>query len=144
MRFIELDEMARRYALYGLTQIVKWALAQHAAQEHAAEAQRLQGHIEKLRADIAEVTAIHKRGTVGVMHTADGPRPIYDGAGPSRLLRLEEQTAELANLEEAKRRAEVERDSFLAVSRPGPDVIPGLAEWLTAHVIDKPEFRFKG
>lgn len=144
MKFIELDEQARRYALYGLTQITKWSLAQQGAKEADAEAQQLQGPIDKLKADIVEVTAVHERGTVGVMHTADGARPIYDGAGPSRLLRLDELKAELANLEEAKRRAEGERDNFLAVGCPGPDVIPGLTAWLSKHLNDRPEFRFKG
>lgn len=144
MLFRELDEQARNYALHGLTQICKRALAQQGAAEHEHEAQRLQGDIDNLKDRVDALAAEHERRKVGVMETAAGPRVIYDGAGQSRLTRLGELRDELANLERAKEAHERERDAFLAVPMPGPDIVPGLADWLAERFGDQPGFRFRG
>jgi hypothetical protein len=140
----ELNETAHRFAIGGLAQIAKWAIAQQQARELQEKVERLDQNIKAQRATMATINTEAQREVVGAVTAMGGQViPAYGGAGRSRLLRLEEMRIELDQLEESRRVAQVEMDGFLAIPRPGPDVIPGLAEWITAHLIDRPDYRFK-
>jgi hypothetical protein len=86
---------------------------------------------------MATINTKAQREIVGAVTAMGGQViPAYGGSGRARLLRLEEMKIELDQLEESRRVAQVEMDGFLAIARPGPDVVPGLSqliEWLCIY-----------